>query len=219
MAASRGTGRSILDLGMTASESAAAAVLMAVLPGFWKIPALQLSTPYRSFDFGNHLWQLAAMRITPRQGMLVLAVVACAAFDLWYFASRSRDNEKYVLAEWVAYMPALEKRQRDDESQLLYSSHHWDPAYPSPAIENGVPYPLLSKTAHSCRVREYAISQFVGPIQMPDRLFLGALEPIQVKCLQNELPKGYMLAKLSASVRPHSVGWAEGDLQINPHQE
>lgn len=182
-------------------------------------PEILKPTPYRSFDFGDHLWQLAAMRITPRQGMLVLAVVACAAFDLWYFASRSRDNESYVLAEWVAYMPALEQRQRDDESQLLYSSHHWDPAYPSPAIENGVPYPLLSKTAHSCRVREYAISQFVGPIQMPDRLFLGALEPIQFKCLRNELPKGYMLAKLSASVRPHSVGWAEGDLQINPHQE
>jgi hypothetical protein len=192
---------------------------MAALASFQPKAEILESTPYRSFDFGNHLWQFAVMRITPRQGMLVLAVVAFAAFDLWYLASRSREKERYVLAEWVAYMPALEKRQREDQSQLLYSSHHWDPAYPSPAIEDGVPYPLLSKTAHSCRVREYAISQFVGPIQMPDRLFLGALDPIQAKCLQNELPKGYMLAKLSVSVRPHSVGWAEGDLQIDPHQE
>ncbi|MFN3818315.1 MAG: hypothetical protein ACK4R0_04885 [Blastomonas sp.] len=54
---------------------------------------------------------------------------------------------------------------------------------------------------------------------MPDRLFLGALEPNQAKCLKKELPKGYLLKKLSAPVRPHSVGWAEGDLQINPDQE
>lgn len=160
------------------------------------------------------------MQITLRQRLLVVAVVAFAAFDLWYFTSRSRDDERYMLAEWVAYMPVLEKRQHDDESQMLYSSHHWDPAYPSPVIEDGVPYPLLPKIAHSCRVREYVFSsQYDGPPQMPDRLFLGRLDPIQAKCLKQGMPKGYKLTRLSTPVLPHSVGWAEGDMQINPNQE
>lgn len=162
------------------------------------------------------------MTTTLRQKTLILAVAALTAFNAWYFYSRWKNCRAYVVAEWVAYMPDLEMRQRNDESQLLYSFHHWDPAYPySYIIKDNVAYPLFSKIAHGCKVREYAISKFIGPTstlkahQMPDRLFVGALNTMQIKCLRNELPEGYVLAKLSVPIRPHAVGWAEGDLQFD----
>jgi hypothetical protein len=122
-------------------------------------------------------------------------------------------------AEWLAYMPILEDKQRKHPENFLNSSHFHDPDYPLLSLyERDGGYSLFSKIAGDCKIREYTIKSFVGegkpnePIQMPDRLFLGKLSPEKESCLRKALPTGYVLAQLNESVSPKLAGWGQDDL-------
>lgn len=144
-----------------------------------------------------------------------------AGYMLWLHASTPYEMQ----AEWIAYMPQLEVRQRQTPYLPLNPPGYHDPEYPVlfDFDEAGI-FSIWPKVAHDCKIKEYVVSTYfknkldsvsnTAPDEMPERLFLGALSPEMASCLRRTLPKGYSLARLSSSIAPRRVGWGEHDLQI-----
>ncbi len=156
-----------------------------------------------------------------RRKILVAAALAISLADAGYILWLRLGMADEMKAEWVAYMPALEEKQRRNPHNFLNSSDFHDPDYPSLYVYDGrLAYPLFSKITHDCQIREYTINHYVGPtkitqaVDMPDRLFLGKLNVAMVACLRGSLPSGYVLAKLQSEVVPKRIGWGDNDLHV-----
>lgn len=159
------------------------------------------------------------MALTRKILLLTAAIVGLA--DVGYFLWLGQDDHDEMKAEWLAYMPTLEHKQRKHPQNFLNSSHYHDPDYPILSLyEQDGGYSLFSKIADDCKIREYIIKSYVGegkpnePIQMPDRFFLGKLSAEKESCLRKVLPTGYVLAQLNESVSPKLAGWGQDDLEF-----
>lgn len=161
--------------------------------------------------------------MTLRRKLLLASASALGLANVAYIAWLRLWTGDELKAEWVAYMPDLEKKQRKYPYNLLNSSDGHDPDYPILYVYEGdETYPLFSKIADDCKINAYIIDQHIGPtkttaaIEMPDRLFVGALSREMVSCLNRKLPKGYTLARLKGRVSPLRIGWGENDLPLRP---
>jgi hypothetical protein len=156
-----------------------------------------------------------------RKVLLAVALVIGLA-DVGYGVWLSFGTTDEMKAVWVAYMPALDEKQRQNPYNALSTSESRDPEYPSLYLyENGQAYPLFVKLAYDCKIQEYQIRHHVGPtkdnkaVDMPDRLFLGNLSSEKVACLRISLPKGYILARLESEIVPRRIGWGDNDLHVD----
>ena len=156
-----------------------------------------------------------------RRKILLAAAFVIGSADVGYAVWLRLGIADEMKAEWVAYMPALEAKQRRSPQNFLNTSESHDADYPSLYIyDGGQAYPLFSKIAYDCKIREYTINHYLGPtktttvVDMPDRLFLGKLSGTMTSCLRNTLPRGYVLARLQGQVFPQRTDWGENDLHI-----
>ena len=118
-------------------------------------------------------------------------------------------------------MPELESSQRSDRMNFLNSSESHDPRYPVLyQIEGEQALSLFAKIGSDCRLQSYKIVSYHGgdginaPVQMPDRLFTGALTAKQAGCVRAGLPQGYQLSKLERPTNPALVGWKAGEPRL-----
>ncbi|WP_395330094.1 hypothetical protein WBP06_16950 [Novosphingobium sp. BL-8H] len=150
--------------------------------------------------------------------LVVLAISLAFADGLYLFTPRDTADQE-INADWVAFMPELEAKQRKAKINFLRSSHSYDPEYPPLTIsENGQGFALFSRIAAKCEVTAYSIRSYETPsgqlYDMPDRFFMSGITNASAQCLQSALPRGYKLARLAHSVRPSRIGWGEDELPL-----
>jgi hypothetical protein len=136
------------------------------------------------------------------------------------------QDEEEIDAMYVAYMPELEQKQRQNPRNLLWGGVHGggDPEAPERsgylAGEEWPSYSVLGAIAYRCGFTGLSIRTYVYGMDeidvydMPDRLFLQDAKAASVQCVRGELPNGYVLARLSIPVSPSTVGWDAGELPI-----
>jgi hypothetical protein len=156
-----------------------------------------------------------------RRKILAAVALAIALADGGYIIRLSFESDEDLKAEWVAYMPVLEEKQRLNPSMFLYSSHSSNPEAPELyGIDSDGAYSLFTKFANDCKIQEYVITEYIprnsknAPRAMPDRFYTGKLNPAKAACLRTLLPKGYVLARLEHQVNPRQVGWGRQDLHL-----
>lgn len=169
--------------------------------------------------------------MTRRRIVLLGLVVGCLVFNAIYlpkmFKSPEEQGYEEIEAVYVAYMPELESKQRNNPNNSLYRGVHGglDPDYPDLSHyvsgDDWSPYSVLGSVAVRCgfsglSVRIYTLGMDETKIgDMPDRLFLPAASPAAVECVRAELPQGFVLERLEMPVTPSKVGWDVGELRFS----